>query len=727
MKANISKKNETYKTMLTIGMIVKNEEASLESCLAALKPLREAVCCELIITDTGSTDRTVEIAEKYADKVLHFTWCNDFAAARNTTVRAMSGQWYMYLDADEVFDESISEIARFFNSGDYKNYDTATYIQRNYNDFQHQSFQDYRALRLRRNDQNLRFSGSIHEQLPATEPIFQLEAVAHHEGYITLHVGNLTKNKAVRNKGLLEAELKKKPGSARLYRHLADCFLMSLREQWEEKERCLKKGIETEADGADGIYGGSLEVELAKFYLQTHRPDDLNRLLTEWFHRPHPAMMADCELYFIAGQQAFLYKHYEDAIVKLTAFLELYEKYQKNELGMSVNMVVIHYATPQGLRQAMAMIAVCSARLGREEDAKSWMRKAAPGESVSQNGKPLLLEVLCEYLTAVPDTQLLEETYRALWKADHVFTQRLVCGLEKAFPAPYARKQLYLGVLAEKGESGDASAALARLKLSGYEDRREQDMDIILHDQDALENEAFAEAVYAALLQPEKAEAFFHEIPARRAPAFSSLILTWHAEFARRVYGYMQHCGPSGDCGVLGWRVQLCEDAITANNDFSAEEWSWLLEEYAKQGDAYCRLLYREEIWCEDGAPQLPRNHAYLFYLGMALEKKRAGDGTGYLKYLRLGLRQYEKMKSTSEYLLKTVQDEWKKQEKEQARQKDEMAQLKKHIKQNIHLLAAQGNLAGAKELLCRYEVIDPQDPEIFQLRRALFEITGRE
>lgn len=79
---------------LTIGMIVKNEEKTLGKCLASLKPLLDEVPSELIITDTGSTDHTVEIAEKYTDHIIHFEWCNDFSAARNTGLKAARGEWF---------------------------------------------------------------------------------------------------------------------------------------------------------------------------------------------------------------------------------------------------------------------------------------------------------------------------------------------------------------------------------------------------------------------------------------------------------------------------------------------------------------------------------------------------------------------------------------------------------------------------------------------------------
>lgn len=67
--------------MITVSlcMIVKNEEDILARCLDSLKGLMD----EIIIVDTGSTDRTKEIAANYTDKIYDFSWCDDFAAARN--------------------------------------------------------------------------------------------------------------------------------------------------------------------------------------------------------------------------------------------------------------------------------------------------------------------------------------------------------------------------------------------------------------------------------------------------------------------------------------------------------------------------------------------------------------------------------------------------------------------------------------------------------------------
>lgn len=85
---------------ISLCMIVKNEEAVLERCLSSVADLMD----EIIIIDTGSTDRTKEIARRYTDKIYDFPWQNDFSAARNFSF-SKAGMDYIYAaDADEVLD-----------------------------------------------------------------------------------------------------------------------------------------------------------------------------------------------------------------------------------------------------------------------------------------------------------------------------------------------------------------------------------------------------------------------------------------------------------------------------------------------------------------------------------------------------------------------------------------------------------------------------------------------
>ncbi len=87
----------TGRTSISLCMIVKNEEETLPRCLASAAPYVD----EIVVVDTGSNDRTVEIAESFGAKVRHFEWVDDFAAARNESLRHATGEWVLQLDADE--------------------------------------------------------------------------------------------------------------------------------------------------------------------------------------------------------------------------------------------------------------------------------------------------------------------------------------------------------------------------------------------------------------------------------------------------------------------------------------------------------------------------------------------------------------------------------------------------------------------------------------------------
>ncbi len=100
-KSIINSKNTSSrilsKPLISLAMIVKNEEKFLEGCLDSVKDLVD----EIIIVDTGSTDNTLSIAKKFNAKIYHFNWINDFSAARNESIKNATGEWILYLDADE--------------------------------------------------------------------------------------------------------------------------------------------------------------------------------------------------------------------------------------------------------------------------------------------------------------------------------------------------------------------------------------------------------------------------------------------------------------------------------------------------------------------------------------------------------------------------------------------------------------------------------------------------
>jgi glycosyltransferase involved in cell wall biosynthesis len=133
-------------------MIVRNEERFLGDCLKSL----EGVADEIVVVDTGSTDRTKEIAAGYGAKLFDFPWRDDFSAARNESVSHCLGEWILYVDADERLGVVDKEAVRADLSRPGFAAFTVKYRPISW-------FTTFREYRVFRNDPRIRFEGIIHE------------------------------------------------------------------------------------------------------------------------------------------------------------------------------------------------------------------------------------------------------------------------------------------------------------------------------------------------------------------------------------------------------------------------------------------------------------------------------------------------------------------------------------------------------------------------------------
>ncbi len=201
--------------MKTIGvvMIVKNEGRSLDKCLSRVRQLVD----EIYITDTGSTDNTLEIAEKYQAHISNFEWNNDFSAARNFSLAQSACDWNLVLDADEyLVSGKRKELQRFVERGG-----SVGAIQR------HDSYREANgelskscSYITRLIPKDTWFEGRIHEQVISPLSIAPLPLVFEHDGY-------LQEGKGERNLDILLEELREAPeDSYILYQAARTLWLM---------------------------------------------------------------------------------------------------------------------------------------------------------------------------------------------------------------------------------------------------------------------------------------------------------------------------------------------------------------------------------------------------------------------------------------------------------------------------------------------------------------------
>ncbi|MGQ8873355.1 tetratricopeptide repeat-containing glycosyltransferase family 2 protein [Paenibacillus sp. TSA_86.1] len=203
-----SQRSQTQR--ISLCMIVKDEEEMLPRCLESVRGAVD----EIIVVDTGSSDRSIAIAEEHGAVVVGFAWCDDFAAARNAGLEQASGDWILFLDADEALEPAAREQIRSWTA--VSGCDGLFLNIHNYTGSGQQGATVNPVLRLFRNAPEHRFQGRIHEQIAAAicernpEAAFHVtDMVIHHYGYQTVVVER--KDKVNRNLRLLQQAVVEEP------------------------------------------------------------------------------------------------------------------------------------------------------------------------------------------------------------------------------------------------------------------------------------------------------------------------------------------------------------------------------------------------------------------------------------------------------------------------------------------------------------------------------------
>jgi hypothetical protein len=200
--------------LVSAVLIVRDEEAVLEDCLRSLSGIVD----EIVVVDTGSVDGTPDICRRYGVELSSHEWHDDFAEARNVSLDRATGDWILYIDADErLIDADRSSLESLLRSAEQVAFRVLLRPRL--------SMSPYREYRLWRNDPRIRFEGRMHERVvPAIHrvsvfdgrPIGDADLFLEHIGY----EGDQTR-KHRRNLPLLRRFLEDEPDHLFALHHLA--------------------------------------------------------------------------------------------------------------------------------------------------------------------------------------------------------------------------------------------------------------------------------------------------------------------------------------------------------------------------------------------------------------------------------------------------------------------------------------------------------------------------
>ncbi|MBR1633871.1 MAG: glycosyltransferase [Lachnospiraceae bacterium] len=318
------------KPRLTISLLSSGRSTTIERCLASLMPFKEKMDTEIIVVDTDPEHRegVHAVLEKYADQIIPFEWCDDFARARNVGVDAAAGEWFLFIDDDEWFIDA-DPVIDFLNSDDAEKCWWTNYRIRNYFDDAHKRYRDAWVSRMFRLDGKIRFRGRVHEFMsPARGNAVSIGGLTGHTGYI-YHSKEERDAHARRNLVLLEELVKEEPTQVRWTYQMMQEYA-----NFEDKKKELslaKKGIK-QMKGVRGYKFACMRgIFAANVIRLTREIDGWEKGYGEYRHLKGKKLVlgrvSSAWIEFEAALQSMHMGKYRNALRHGKRYLDAYDKY----------------------------------------------------------------------------------------------------------------------------------------------------------------------------------------------------------------------------------------------------------------------------------------------------------------------------------------------------------------------------------------------------------------
>ncbi|MGD9243988.1 MAG: glycosyltransferase [Desulfobacterales bacterium] len=274
--SNLSKKKvglkDTVEKSSTISacLIVKNEEVLLPKCLESIKSFVD----EIIIVDTGSTDKTLEIAESHGAKIYHHLWENDFSKHRNQSISHACCDWIFVVDGDEEliqWDQSINSILRNKNINS-----VYVKVENIYGSGEGESW--HNSIRLFRNNKTISYQGKVHNQLMGANRSSNSSIVIYHRGYCL--GAEKEEQKYLRTSTLLKKEIEKDQDNPNLHHYLSVAYLG--KHLYDEAlEECKQALYLAEKHGRHDVLFLWTRFVASVCYLNSNRPNEAKKICLE--------------------------------------------------------------------------------------------------------------------------------------------------------------------------------------------------------------------------------------------------------------------------------------------------------------------------------------------------------------------------------------------------------------------------------------------------------------
>lgn len=392
--------NTGKRPVLSISLLCAGKRPDdTKKCLDSLTTIKEQLPTEIIIVDTGCDEKMHQTLCEYADEVIRFTWCDDFAKARNAGLSRCSGEWFMYIDDDEWFDDTDALVS-FFTSGEYREYGHADHMIRNYLDPDGKEYDTAWICRLTKLTPETRFTGKIHEYLtPLTGRCAKLQCFSHHYGYVYLTEKDHY-TKAIRNIRPLLELVRKEPENLHWACQLVQEYIAvgeyaKLADLSEEYIGHLSDLDDTEINRIrTDFYFGKLWAD-NKTYQYEETIKDFNRFRKD----RRNTSVCQAALYFSVVTAYYETKDYDNALRYAQKYIGLYDEWTSEEnyeakLGTAASLTTGNVFSERKIIPLLSILISSGLKGGHIEVLHRWF-----GRLSDQDEKEHRFTMICDVVT----------------------------------------------------------------------------------------------------------------------------------------------------------------------------------------------------------------------------------------------------------------------------------------------------------------------------------------
>ncbi|MCL1998072.1 MAG: glycosyltransferase [Turicibacter sp.] len=705
--------------LLTIGMIVKNEEEYLRNCLNGLKPILEQVDSELIICDTGSTDATVEIAREFTDKIIEVEWRNDFAWARQKTLDRARGKWYMYLDADEIF-QDVNDLIEFFNSGEQKEYGCATFALNNVT-HTNQLMASFNPLRLYRLKKGMQWHGKIHEHIkPVYLPMKTLKSLALHYGYDYRNEAERLEKQDRNLKPMLEIYENDPKDTRNIFQILLQ---YGSSENVEDFDKLANEALEIyKTEPKDSFYHAIIQ-NVVGFHAKRLRHKELVELTKDFFENTEPQANA----YFIKFNEALALqtlKRYEEAADSAVAAYEFLKKKERNEINNQVLSIV---GMPH-LEASTIVITIVANYItsGNFDQAASWL------DSLDESDKRKNTDLYSVFVNHVLKEKIdniskLYDYVTGKFGIDSPQYSNMLNAIESNIKDKNQKNRVSAEIIKGHEDLGDGYIRLHRLRhldaAISQTAETQQELDYFMREPGPF-SQYFADVLLIAMKYKHDISALADKMRVTNTRSFVYNAVRTNHNISDILINYIDELDFAETCTSIR-ALRLVSGMLAAVTDREAimdylkddkdKKQLQLFEMFTRVRYKYLCATYSPDIYCDESVLDLPEEDAFVYYIGRAYECKDTNDTAGYAQNLRLSLNVSPDKNSLVAQIAAKL-----KEETSGPTIKEQLAEQTSRLKSIIYTMINTGNFSEAQKILETYETINPSDPEIPKIRSLM-------